>query len=202
MALRSGPGDSYDSIRTLPYGTTLDVERLVHNKADWIKVAVNPGTAEHVEGYVNIASGLIKVNADLGDVPPIYEYGPGLLEPIRFANYAVEDNITFKWKDYVVLEEHQYYSIILVHDDLSDEKACYHWQTKETEVSFRPKDHNCTAGGYHWGVSIATDLSGGERTDWRRDSEFNERNPIGIGMPHPDTPTGDEQDPGELPPDY
>ena len=173
----------------------------MHNKPDWIKVAVNPDSGERIKGYVNIASGLITLNAPLENVSPIYEFGPKLLEPIRFASYSVEDAITFKWQDYVSLEEDQHYSVILVRDDNSDEESCYHWQTKETEVSFTPEDHDCTDGAYHWGVSIATDLSGGEKTHWRSDSEFNERNPLGLGifLADPNNPSID--DPGHQPVD-
>jgi uncharacterized protein YraI len=201
VPLRSGPGDNYDLICSLPHGTTLDVLRRVHNKDNWIKVAVNPDSDERIEGYVTTAPELIKVNVDLNDVPPIYEFGPKLREPERFAQRAVDELITFKWQDYGPLEEFQDYSLILVRDGLSDEGACYHWQPKEPEVSFRPKDYGCTAGAYHWGVSIATDLSGGNKTEWRKDSEFNERNPIGIGMPYPNAPTPTSKDgTGELPP--
>jgi len=108
-----------------------------------------------------------------------------------FTDYPVEANITFTWSEYP-LAEHQFYSIILVRDDLTDGEACYHWQTKEPAVTFKPADHGCTPGAYHWGVGIATDLaeSRGPERIWRDDSAFDERNPIGLGMPHPDRPSG------------
>ena len=192
VLLRSGPGPDYESLATLSAGTALDVLRWVHNKEEWIKVAANPDSGERIEGYVNIASGYIKVNVDLKDFPPIYEYGPALYEPERFESRGTRDFITFKWQeDYAVLEEHQYYSLILVRDDLEDEDACYHWQTKETEMTVRPEDYGCGGGAYHWGVGIATDLAegtGNERV-WRDDSERDERFPLGLDIPHPDAPS-------------
>jgi hypothetical protein len=193
VLLRVGPGENYDSVATLPDGTILDVLRWVHHKDNWLKVAVNPDTGDRIEGYVPIASGAIKVNVDLKDIPPIYEFGPQLFEPKRFETRAVSDFITFTWQDYGTLEEHQYYSLIIVRDDLEDEDACYHWQTKQTELIIKPEDYNCTPGAYHWGVGLATDLLGGkgEKPDWRDDSASDERSPIGLGIPHPDEPKDD-----------
>jgi hypothetical protein len=200
VLLRSGPGPDYESLATLSAGTALDVLRWVHHKEEWIKVAVNPDSGERIEGYVNIASGYLEINVDLKDLPPIYEFGPAPFEPKRFETRAIGDFITFKWQDYGVLEEHQYYSLILVRDDLEDEDACYHWQTKETEVVIRPEDYECGGGAYHWGVGIATDLTqgiGNER-EWRDDSERDERSPLGLGIPHPDAPAdGSGGDGGE-----
>jgi hypothetical protein len=120
----------------------------------------------------------------------MYEFGPHLLEPKQFETRAIDALITFKWHNYGPLAEHQIYSIILVRDDLPDAASCYHWQTKVPEVAFKPKDHNCTPGDYHWGVGLATDLSGGQADEpiWQDDSEFDERNPIGIGQPHSKRP--------------
>jgi hypothetical protein len=165
---------------------------------DWIKVAVNPNSNERLEGYVNIASGYIEINVELPDLPPIYEFGPALSEPRRFESRSTGDFITFKWSDYGALEEDQYYSLIIVRDDLEDEAACYHWQTKDTEMIIRPEDYeNCTAGAYHWGVGIATKMFNEDGTPmldkdgkqvWRDDSERDERFPLDLGISHPDAP--------------
>lgn len=114
-----------------------------------------------------------------------FRFGPKLLEPIRFASYPPEETIRFTWESLPLQGEHQYYSVILVRDDLSDAEACFHWQVKEPETFIKPADHGCTPGDYHWGVGIATDLSAGEGDFiWRDDSQFDERFPIGIGVPH------------------
>jgi hypothetical protein len=182
---RSGPGADYGVIDTLPNGTPLDVLRRVVDKDDWIKVSVGPDSDDSIKGYVHIAPGSIKINVKLNDIPLMYEFGPKLYEPEPFADRPVDEMITFKWQDYGPLEEHQYYSIILVLDGLSDEHSCYHGQTKEPGVSFKPEDYGCIRGDYHWGVSIATNLACGRgEPNWRDDSERDERNPIGIGIPY------------------
>ncbi len=201
VTMRSGPGDECDKIHDLPDGTLLEVMRRVHYKDDWIKVAANPDTDERIEGYVNIASGLIKVNIDLGAVPPIYEFGPRLLEPRPSAHFALEDLITFTWEDYGVLEENQYYSLIVFRDDLSEEEACYHSQHKVSQVVLRPKDYGgCTPGIYYWGVSVATKLSSGAAGEpiWRDDSERDHRSIVGFAVVPPDAgDSGDSGDEGE-----
>jgi uncharacterized protein YraI len=202
VLLRSYPGDDYGVIHTLPDGTALQVLRRVYNKDNWIKVAVNPGSEERIEGYVTTASGLIKVNVDLNDVPPIYEFGPTLLKPEPSVQRALEEPITFKWQDYGVLEEHQYYSLILYRDDLSEKDACYHDQYKVPEALIKPEDYDgCTPGVYYWGVGIATKILGedgkpmlGEdgRLIWRDDSERDHRRVIGLSVPPPESHAGDD----------
>jgi uncharacterized protein YraI len=209
VPLRSGPGDNYDLICTLPDDTPLDVLRRVHNKDNWIKVAVNPDSDERMEGYVTTAAGLIKVNVDLDDVPPIYEFGPKLYEPKPSVQRALEEPITFKWQDYGVLEEQQYYSLIVYRSDLSEKDACYHDQHKAPEVLIKPEDYDgCTPGVYYWGVGVATKILGEDGKPmlgedggpiWRDDSERDHRRIIGLGVPPPDTHEGDTQDSGELP---
>jgi hypothetical protein len=199
VILRSGPGNEYSQVASLPNGTKLDVLRWVIGKKEWLKVVANSGSVEAIEGYVNTASNLIRVNVDLDEIPPIYEFGPALLEPKRYESRAVEALITFKWQDYGSLAAEQVYSIILVRDDLSDADACYHWQTKAPEVAFKPADYNCTPGDYTWGVGIATKLgltAEGE-TIWRDDSQFDERYPIGIGVPHSGKPRDNTSNGGE-----
>jgi hypothetical protein len=194
VILRSGPGPDYDQVASLSNGTRLNVQRRVSGKADWIKVEINAGSTDSLAGYVNLASDLIRVNVSLDDLPLIYEFGPALYEPPRFETRAVEALITFKWQDYGELAADQFYSIILVRDDLSDAESCFHWQTKEPEVAFKPANYGCTPGDYHWGVGLATKI--GEKDGeiiWRDDSEFDERSPIGIGVPHSGRPSnGDD----------
>jgi len=180
----------YDKVATLRNGTFLNIQRRLVNNDDWIKVSAESGS-EIIEGWVNIGSGNVEISANLDDFPPMYEFGPRLLSPIKFESRAVDGIIEFAWEGISSpLEEYQNYSLILVRDDLSDEEACYHWQTKETKVTFVPEEYGCTPGAYHWGVGIATDLTKGEGNErkWRDDSERDERNPIGLGIPHPEEP--------------
>lgn len=209
IELLCGPGtkpnstDKYDLITIVPQGTALDVLRRVFGKDDWIKVGVKrdsidivnvncPGrtsifseSGDRVEGWVPL--GVIKINVEkLSNAPPMYEFGPHLLNPEPFAQRALDETVTFTWQDYGPLAEHQIYSLLLVRDDLPDEQSCYHWQTTVPEISFKPKDYDCTPGDYHWRVGLATDLSKGvgDERIWQDDSEFDERSPIGIGQPH------------------
>lgn len=200
---------NYDKVATLRNGTFLNIQRRLVNNDDWIKISAESGS-EIIEGWINIGSGDVEISANLDDFPPMYEFGPRLLSPIKFESRAVDGIIEFAWEGISSpLEEHQYYSLILVRDDLSDEEACYHWQTKETKVTFVPEEYGCTPGAYHWGVGIATDLTKGEgnEREWRDDSERDERNPIGLGIPHPEEPddggdsssgndSGDSDEPG------
>ena len=209
VPLRSGPGDSYDPILTLPDGTALVVLRRVYNKDNWIKVAVNPGSLERIEGYVNIASGLIRLNVPLGDIPLIYEFGPKLYEPKQGTVYSPEDIVWwFTWERFD-LKPDQYYSFRLIPDFGLEAIPCIHTQIQNPggqtqninpEVHINPADHNCQRGAYYWTVVIASDLSGGNKSKWREDSEFNHKNYFGIGMPHPNAPHDTEEDRGELPP--
>jgi len=202
VTIRSGPGDEYDKIHDLPDGTLLEVMRTVHNKPDWIKVVVNPDTEEPIKGYVNIASGLVKLNTPLENVPPIYEFGPKLHEPKPGAVYSPED-VTwwFSWETFD-LKPAQYYSFRLVLDVEPEATPCIHTQVKDPEVYLNPDDQDCPRGAYYWTVVLATDLSGGHKSEWREDSEFSLKNHFGIGMPHPNVPSADGGDDGtgSLPP--
>lgn len=209
VELLCGPGtkpnstDKYDLITVVPQGTGLDVLRRVVGKEDWIKVGVErnsvdianvscPGSTsvfsesgDNVEGWVLL--GAIEVNIELSNISSMYEFGPHLLNPEPFAQRSIEDIITFTWQDYGSLAENQIYSLMIVRDGLPDAESCYHWQTKTPEMMLKFKDfENCTRGDYHWSVGLATDLSGGigDTRNWRDDSEFDERNPIGIDQPH------------------
>ena len=198
----SGPGEEYDIIHDLPNGTLLEFMRRVHNKTGWIKVAANPDAEDRIEGYVSAASGLIKLNVPLEDVPPIYEFGPKLIEPKPGAVYSPDD-VTwwFSWERFD-LKPAQYYSFRLVLDVETEAIPCIHTQVKNPEVYFDPADHNCPRGAYYWSVVLATDLSGGHKSEWREDSEFSHKNHFGIGMPHPNPPPTDDGDDGtgSLPP--
>jgi hypothetical protein len=202
VALYSGPeypneDNNYELLRTLPDGTALDVLRRVHNKDSWIKIAVNPDSPERVEGYVNIISGLIDVNMDLKDVPSMYEFGPPLLMPQESVQRALDGLTKFKWEDYGVLEEHQYYSLIVYRTDLSEKQSCYHDQHKVSEVVLKLEDYEmCTPGVYYWGVGVATEILGEDGKPildddgnpiWRDDSERDHRRLIGLDVPPPDT---------------
>ncbi len=192
VELRSGPGENYDVVSVIQKAAPLDILRRVVDKDEWMKVSVDSG-AEIIEGYAPVSPDIVAINIrNWDEIPAIYEYGPRLLEPIRFASYPVDGAREFTWDPVAYpLEEYQFYSVILVRDDLSDGEACYHWQTKDLAISFNPKDHGCTSGAYHWGVGLATDLAQGiGDRDWRDDSERDERNPIGLDIPHPDTPEG------------
>lgn len=111
--------------------------------------------------------------------------------PRQYETRSVDGLIEFSWEPVgLPLEEDQFYSVILVRDDLTDADACYHWQIKETKISLTPEDFNCTAGDYHWGVGLATVMGHDEENKiiWRDDSERDERNPIGIGVPYSKRP--------------
>ncbi|MCL4295188.1 MAG: hypothetical protein KJ077_05650 [Anaerolineae bacterium] len=217
LELLCGPGTRYDLITVIPQGTPLEILRRVIGKDDWIKVGVKRDSVDianvncsgrtsifsesgdNVEGWVPL--GAIQVNVDLTNISPMYEFGPHLLVPEPFASRAFDESVTFTWQDYGPLAENQIYSLLLVRDDLSDDQSCYHWQTDVPEISFKPEDFDCTAGDYHWRVGLATNLDPqGAEPVWRDDSEFDERNPIGIGTIHKDTPKSsgsDKGDPGE-----
>lgn len=209
LPLLSGPEDNYDLIHTLTDGTVLDVLRRVYYKETWIKVAVNPDSNARAEGYVDIASGLIEVNVDLDDLPPIYEFGPPLLVPEKPVQRAIDGLVEFEWQDSVVLEEHQYYSLRIYLHDHSLKDACYHDQHKVSEVLIRPEDYDkCTPGLYYWEVGIATKILGEDSNPilgedgnpiWRDDSERDHRRLIDLDMPPPTDEDG--EDGGELPPD-
>jgi hypothetical protein len=202
VKLYQGPGTAYDVVRNLPHGSILNVVRRLIGNPDWIQVAVvDPN--EITGGWVYTANGSVQLNVNLSEISQIREFGPKLYEPARYAQYAIDDLITFKWEDLGPLEENQHYSLILVRNDLPDEQACYHWQPPGPEETFRPEDYGCTPGAYHWGVGLATDLAEGKGDPiWRDDSFRDERNPIGIGMPYPDTPTDTSypEGTGSLPP--
>ncbi|MCB0168267.1 MAG: hypothetical protein KDI79_28830 [Anaerolineae bacterium] len=192
LQLHVGPGEAYDVKATLSPGTPLEILQRVVNNDNWLKVLTTSPPGQIIDGFVAINSDAVAINVDLNEIPPIYEYGPKLLEPERFKDYPVEANITFTWNGYP-LAEHQFYSIILVRDDLTDGEACFHWQATEPVITIKPEDYGCTPGAYHWGVGIATDLTAGvgDKRIWRDDSASDERNPIGLGIPHPDRPTND-----------
>lgn len=217
VELRSGPGLGYDVITILPNDTTLNNLRPVVGKSDWIKVVLNPGTTEAVEGYVNIASGLIRINVDLADIVPIHEYGPHLVSPEPYAERAVDHFITFRWNN-VGLQKGQCYSLILypAGEDKGPDDACFHFQYVETLADVTPSEHGCTAGEYYWSVGIATPIQNEDDGNlgmceasigsdgkplWRDDSERDERNVIGIGVPPRDRPpsSGGGGDSGSLP---
>jgi hypothetical protein len=195
VELRKGPNkDNYGLIDTLPQGTSLNNLRPVVRNEAWMQaMAAKLDVSEPITGYVTTAPGSVQLNVQLDDFPPIYEFGPAPLEPKWGETRSTGETITFKWQeDYAELEEHQFYSLILVRDDLEDKDACFHWQTKETEMVVKPEDYGCGGGAYHWGVGIATDLAegAGNGPDWRDDSERDERFPLGLDIPHPDRPEG------------
>lgn len=197
VSLRSGPGENYDVITTLPNNISLKILRRVYNKENWLKVEVNPDSSEQIVGYIEkTASGFIEVNIDLDNIPLMYEFGPMPNEPKRFETLALNDPKTFTWNPAPLpLEKDQYYSVILIQDQWSDEDACFHWQTKDTMMVIRPGESDCNIAAFNWGVGIATKLFAEDgitpltdesgRQVWRDDSEFDERIPIGIGIPHP-----------------
>jgi uncharacterized protein YraI len=200
VTLRSGPGDDYDSICTLPDGTTLDVLRRVYDKDNWIKVAVNPDS-ERVEGYVNIASGLIQVNVDLEDVPPIYEFGPVLNQPEQWVAPSIGDTLWFTWERFE-LKPDQCYSVRVVPDVGPESIPCIHIQVQNpVEPDRNPGEFlklDCPRGAYYWSVVVATKLPEGSEHKWREDSEFSHKHYFGIGVPHPNTPR-EKLEEGELP---
>jgi hypothetical protein len=224
LEMLCGPGtkpngiDKYDLIAIVPQETPLEVLRRVVGKDDWIKVGVKrdridianvncPGrtsvfsaSEDSVEGWVSRSA--IKVKVELSGISPMYEFGPHLLDPKPFAERAVDETIIFTWQDYGPLVENQIYSLLLVRDDLPDDKSCYHWQTTVPEISLKPKDYDCTPGDYYWRVGLATNLNPqGTEPIWQDDSEFDERNPIGIGQPHSKKPrdSGSGRGTGEIP---
>jgi hypothetical protein len=187
--LRSGPGSDYDVVETIHQGDILDVQRRVYGKDDWLQVSAKLDSGDVITEWVQIDPAAVKVNVDVGSIPRMYEFGPKLIEPTPYASRPTDELITFKWVGVGSLEDYQYYSLILVPDGQSDDKACYHWQPQTPEASLKPEDYGCTTGAYHWGVGIATDLNKGKgERDWRDDSLRDERNPIGIGMPYPNSP--------------
>lgn len=183
--LRSGPGTQHEIIALLPNNTRVDVLRRVVGKNDWIKVRADLASDETIEGYVSTEAASIKINVNLENIPLIYEYGPRLLEPLPFEsrvlNYPTGETIRFAWEDYP-LKDNQYYSLVVVRDDVTDEQACIHVQTKEPET-FLALD--CPPGAYHWSVGIAANLSAGSNLEWREDLEFSQRSPFGIDVAHP-----------------
>ena len=192
VSLRRGPGPDYEVVGTLRKGDKLEVQQRLFDNDDWLKVSVNSDSGEGVTGWVTTDSTVVDINVELADVPPMYEFGPHLLTPKPFESRGVDGLIEFQWEaPPYPLTEYQYYSLLLVRDDLSPADACFHWQTKEPSLSLTPDNEGCTAGAYNWRVGIATDLNGGvgER-NWRDDTEFDEANPIGIGIPHPGRPSG------------
>ncbi len=205
LELRDGPGtdDSYHPITTLPKGTALTVLRPVVNKPDWIKVLANLESTRIVTGYVITAPESIQINVDLADIPPIFEYGPHLIDPKPFEQRANDHFITFKWEN-KGLQEGQCYSLIIYRTDLSPGEACFHYQYEEMPgeeavVDVSPIKHSCTPGEYYWGVGIATpklDTSVGPcegvpwgAENWRDDSERDERNIIGLSVVPRDKPS-------------
>jgi tetratricopeptide (TPR) repeat protein/tRNA A-37 threonylcarbamoyl transferase component Bud32 len=212
VRLYSGPAvEGYSLVATLPNGTNLDILRHVHDKDDWIKVVANPGTTEAVEGYVSTASGLIRINVALADIPLIREYGPHLVDPEPYEQQAVDHFITFKWNN-VGLQEGQCYSLLLypTDEDKGPGNDCFHFQyleaqnSEETHADVRPSEHGCTTGEYYWSVGIATPIQNEDDGNlgvceasigsdgnplWRDDSERDERYIIGIGVPPRNRPS-------------
>lgn len=191
VSLRRGPSSDYEVVGTLRKGDQLEIRQRLFDNGDWLKVSVNSDSGEGVTGWVTTDPAVVDINVDLADVPQMYEFGPHLLVPRPFESRGVDGLIEFEWAAAPYpLADHQYYSLLLVRDDQSDAEACFHWQTRETKLSLTPEEEGCTAGAYGWRVGIATDLNGGvgER-DWRDDTEFDEKNPIGIGIPHPGKPS-------------
>jgi hypothetical protein len=124
------------------------------------------------------------------------QYGPRLYEPKPGAVYAPEDTIWFTWERFN-LQPDQYYSLRVVLDVEPEPAACIHIQvqnpaeqSKDPEAYLKPKDHGCQTGPYYWSVVVVTDLSGGNKSEWREDSESNHKNHFGIGMPHPNPYAG------------
>lgn len=188
VELRDGPAtdnDYYHTIATLPKGTALTVLRPVVNKPDWIKISANLESTATITGYVMTAPEFIQINVDLGDIPPMYEFGPILFEPKPWTTYPVGETVRFIWEEFP-LEPDQIYSIIVLRDDFPPEKACIHIQAKMPEV-FLTLD--CPAGSYHWLVLVATKLPEGSESQWREDSERNHISYFGIGEPHKNAPS-------------
>jgi hypothetical protein len=136
-----------------------------------------------------------------------FQYGPKLYEPKSGAVYAPEDTIWFTWERFD-LKPDQYYSLRVVLDVEPEPLPCIHIQvqnpekqTQNPEVYLKPDDHSCQTGAYYWSVVVATDVSGGNKSEWREDSKLNHKNHFGIGMPHPNPYPGPTPDDGtgELP---
>lgn len=202
VELRTGPAaDHYDVITTLPNGTPLNEIRPVVNNNAWLQVSPRLDAGEDLKGYVTTDPNYVRINTNLAEIPPIYEYGPKPLTPGWYETLALDALIEFTWEAAgLPLRENQVYSVILVRDDLTDAGACYHWQTTETTLSFKPKDYDCPAGDYHWGVGLATNMGQDEegKIIWRDDSQSDERFPIGIGVPHSGKPSGSDSGGGGL----
>lgn len=202
--LRTGPSDNYDPVELfplLPQNTKLDVLRTILGNDDWIKVRVNVDSSDQpVVGYVPV--GYIKINKDLADIPPIFEFGPHLVDPKPYEQRPADYFITFKWEN-KSLHPGQFYSVILYRTDQGPGDACFHYQYEEarssieTQTDVTPSEYGCLTGEYYWGVGIATPVLGEDgkpllgpdgKPVWRDDSEFDERNIIGLGVPPRDRP--------------
>jgi cell division septation protein DedD len=196
VELRSGPALGYNLVGTLHKGDILDIQRRVFGKDDWLKVSVSQDSGRVITGWVQIASGAIKVNVDLHKIPPMYEFGPKLFEPMQSAQRALEEPTKFTWEDYGKLEDNQRYSLIIYRTDLSPKDACYHDQFEIPQALIKLKDFDrCTPGIYYWGVGVATKMLGedgkqilGEDGNplWYDDSEMDHRRLIGLDVKPPD----------------
>jgi hypothetical protein len=214
VELRSGPSltePNYGLVETLHKGDILDVQRCAFGKDDWIQVSVNKDSGGVITGWVHLDPEAVKLNVNLNDFPPMYEYGPTLIKPMPSEQRALEEPTMFMWQDYGKLEDNQRYSLIIYRTDLAPKDSCYHNQFEIPQALIKLKDFDrCTPGIYYWGVGVATkilDENGkqvvGEDGNllWRDDSERDHQNIIGLGVPppRPKGGGGDSKDSGEIP---
>ena len=176
-------------IDILPNGQGIDVfdqveiEHQPGSPEKWFRVS-RPGEGGD-GGWVKHDG--IQLNIVEDDITTIYGFGPRLRSPIEFLNVPPDEPTVYSWEMLAPLKSDQYYSIILVHDDLPDGEACFHWQTKDLQIDINPSNHNCSTGEYHWGVGVATQITGtieAGNIGWHDDTAFDQRWAIGVGTPH------------------